>query len=947
MTIQAPADAWGNVPVRTTVRASDAGGADVTAHVEITPTANGPVTDPDQVWPIPHALLGGLDVALTGLGAKPIPQYDPNQEAQLYDGLTPAGGGFGTSFSSLPVTLTVQLAGQGPLPIAGIMLDPQAWNGFLSASPKDFTFLTSVDGVTYTPALTGVLSPLPVEQSFVLPAPVTAHFAQLQITSVYGPAATFVTLGEFKVIATPGTVVSDSPLDIADPGVGGHVAWMDPQPTDFGFLDRMLTADGLEQTLVLTHGGQLQWAVGFQDDREAEINRLEWIDPPGTIKTSQIRSVAVAVSTDGPLGPWTDMGTWQLKRAANGSVTPFTFDQPTWARFVRFTSNSFKGYSYPEVPDQLRVIEQATDDQYRSVVAEWGDANQNGIHEALDPPALTVPQTSPDGNDTQATATPLAAGTPVQDTAHAGEDVDWYSVQVPGTQNTLDFTVGGTPFVGVSLALFDANGGQVPMTYLPGDAGTAQYRATVTPGASYAVEVTQPPFSAALTYDTSGSMGPYLGFVQEALTSFAGGVVKGRERVTMIPFEEQPLIQGWSDDPYVLADAVEGQVLGSSSSSAETSLINATDELSTQEGAKAILIVTDAETSSFDQMTALWRKLTAVRPVIFAVHVAGNGSPATDQHFMQDWAASTDGFYQYAQTHAEIDRAFDRMATWLARPAGYTLSYGASFVKPPSGGGPARLAGRGRSTVDEREPNGARRRRGRGGGDPRHVGQHAHADQRQDPAHRCRQERARRPAQGRPAAGRSRGAAHPRQRRTTVRHRSGRAARSARPAPNGPPGRRHQRGAGGGHAHRRRDRCRARRPAVRDGHQDAHPDHRQPGGVAQPRLVRQGSAGRYPRAGEARDRCQREHRWPRDIRPEGSPEPCPPGERGPWRLLFGQRHRRAGGGRCPGAAGAVPGVRCVRQARGQRSRRRTAGAHQARHLSRRGPDRPRRSTSTR
>ncbi len=383
------------------------------------------------------------------------------------------------------------------------------------------------------------------------------------------------------------------------------------------------------------------------------------------------------------------MGTWQLQRSANGSVTPFAFDQPIWARFVRFTSNSFKGYSYPEVPDQLRVIEQATDDQYRSVVAEWGDANQNGIHEALDPPALTVPQTGPDGNDTQATATPLAAGTPVQDTAHAGQDVDWYSVQVPGTQNTLAFTVGGTPFVGVSLALFDANGGQVPMTYSPGDAGTAQYRATVTPGASYAVEVTQPPFSAALTYDTSGSMGPYLGFVQEALTSFAGGVVKGRERVTMIPFEEQPLIQGWSDDPYVLADAVEGQVLGSSSSSAETSLINATDALSTQEGAKAILIVTDAETSSFDQMTALWRKLAAVRPVIFAVHVAGNGSPATDQHFMQDWAASTDGFYQYAQTHAEIDRAFDRMATWLARPAGYTLSYGASFVKPPSGGGPA------------------------------------------------------------------------------------------------------------------------------------------------------------------------------------------------------------------------------------------------------------------
>src|SRR4029077_5156766 len=39
--------------------------------------------------------------------------------------------------------------------------------------------------------------------------------------------------------------------------------------------------------------------------------------------------------------------------------------------------------------------------------------------------------------------------------------------------------------------------------------------------------------------------------------------------------------------------------------------------------------------------------------------------------------------YQYARTHDEVDRAFDRMATWLRRPAAYSLSFDATFVRPP------------------------------------------------------------------------------------------------------------------------------------------------------------------------------------------------------------------------------------------------------------------------
>jgi hypothetical protein len=69
---------------------------------------------------------------------------------------------------------------------------------------------------------------------------------------------------------------------------------------------------------------------------------------------------------------------------------------------------------------------------------------------------------------------------------------------------------------------------------------------------------------------------------------------------------------------------------------------------------------------------------------------------------MQDWASSGGGAYQYASSHGEIDRAFDRMATWLRRPASYTLSFqtshetlkpGSIVVQPPRAGGTPAVAG--------------------------------------------------------------------------------------------------------------------------------------------------------------------------------------------------------------------------------------------------------------
>ena len=77
------------------------------------------------------------------------------------------------------------------------------------------------------------------------------------------------------------------------------------------------------------------------------------------------------------------------------------------------------------------------------------------------------------------------------------------------------------------------------MTFDVGDTGEVLYQANVEEGATYDVRVEQPPFSMVFSFDTSGSMGPYLEFVYQALRAFTADVTPGEEAVSVIPFEER------------------------------------------------------------------------------------------------------------------------------------------------------------------------------------------------------------------------------------------------------------------------------------------------------------------------------------------------------------------------------------------------------------------------
>lgn len=673
LVIRVEPDAWAGEPVRIGLRASDRDGRRATAMIDMEASADAAPVSAQPGWGVPDALLGGLDVAALALGAQPGGTLDPTREAELFDGVTPSAAGFGWSIQSLPLELSVDLAGDDPLPIAGTIINPQARDGRLSQKPRSFELLLSEDGEEWVVALRGELSTLPIDQAFVLSEPIPARHARLRILDMYGDRAAFLALGEWKVVASPGVVTDEWTSDIAAAGRGGHVVTLEPfsgkdQPA------RMLDDERRREELYLRDGGRFDMVIGFHAGRAALVTHIDWLDPDGSTPDGRLDSVEVSISSDSPMGPWRHLGTWSLERGSDGLVVPFTLPTASWARYVRLEADPGPEVRSLEAPGRIMIHEAATGPDYRSILGEWGYPSSRGPLEWLTEADARIDGPYGEAGRDRSSAVLLELGTIVHGRVARNVNEDWYRVAIPAGHNTLEVVIAGRPSVMARLALFDVDGEQRPMAFAPTEDGSMRYQAAVEAGADHFLRIDQPPFSVVFAFDTSGSMGPFLDFVLEGVRSFAAGVERGREAVMLLPFEEPPILSTWEDDAVLLQSAMGAWTpSGSGSSSAEIGLIDAAEMLIEREGARAILLVTDAETSSYDRTPELWEALAAVRPIIFSVHVGGASQPLFSRQLMQAWAASSGGHYAYPTTHGEMTRAFERMAASLRRPALYSL----------------------------------------------------------------------------------------------------------------------------------------------------------------------------------------------------------------------------------------------------------------------------------
>ena len=305
----------------------------------------------------------------------------PLSEASLYDDLAITGLGWSGNAANLattPLELTVDLAGDDPVPVAGVAFHPYALDGNPADQLREFEVSLSLDGQTFSPVFSGELSARPDEQAFAFDTPVEARFARLRLRSTQIPSGTVV-LGEWKVIATPGWTLPPAAVnalspavvppirsgadrrpdrrgpsscrrrfDLAAPARGGHVVVTTPQLALPEYTEDLLLPAGSRYTVPVQPGQPAAWILGFHHDRAAQIAALSWADPLDTNPAARFQSVELAVSVDSPAGPWEPIGTWTLDRDNPESLV-FELAEPRWARFVRFTAVA------PPAPPTVRL----------------------------------------------------------------------------------------------------------------------------------------------------------------------------------------------------------------------------------------------------------------------------------------------------------------------------------------------------------------------------------------------------------------------------------------------------------------------------------------------------------------------------------------------------------------------------------------------------------------
>ncbi|MBW7881739.1 MAG: hypothetical protein H3C34_03730 [Caldilineaceae bacterium] len=666
----------GPVPVWAAARRED--GARVTVGARVDVLCGAAPRNPDLTWTTAGPLFGGVNAAWLGLGATPVGD-NADRAASLFDGRTSPN--VGTRFD-VGATVTVDLAGDDPVNVAGVLLNPQT-----SMAPqtvlRTFVVETSLDGVAFSPVLSGTLSPLPVEQWFALPAPAPARFARLVMVDTQQPGYTGgASLGEFKVIVAPGGPLSGTPYNLADPARGGHVVLTEPL---LGEPNRLVT-EATETPLgfIRDESQGLSWVLGFHHNRAAQIERIEWVNSPQGDPARRLTNVEIFVSLESPAGPWTPLTTWTLD-PARVDAQMLELPAPLWARYLRFVTPPAGAWGSYEFPDTVRVFEREPGDAYTSILAEYGDSRRQAIYEAQQTiTSLGNQLGEAAANDSRDQAQSLGDGQTVRGAVQINVDEDWYRVDVAEPANVLSVDLAGDPVLNAELEILDAAGAPVPASPVAKD-GALQWTVAVTPG-TYYLRVREPRRSVIFAWDTSGSVGPFVTAIYQSLARFSDAIDPEVEVINLLPFGDprgRLLLDEWSGDPLAVLTALARYDRSDGSSNAESNLLLAAETLGQRPGQRAVVFITDAESSGHDLTPELWQALAAVRPRIFAMEVSSAGSDVA-QDLMQTWADVHYGDYMALATIGQMETGFARAACTLRRPSGYQLSVALRYEAPPT-----------------------------------------------------------------------------------------------------------------------------------------------------------------------------------------------------------------------------------------------------------------------
>ena len=522
--------------------------------------------------------------------------------------------------------------------------------------------------------MTERLSLAPEEQPFVFENPVMAKSVRLIPLSAWqmgGRADDGIHLSELRAVAQPGFVPESlSGFNLADPALGGHVVWTRPELGVDGPWDQDLLIGDDDKPDSLRNASEAAIVLGFHHARAARLTALGW-DFSSTAEPGSLvlpTELSAAISLDGPLGRWVDAGNWQFSPETPADYQArLTFSQPPSARYLRLIIKGGDGTLPLRLPDRLMVWEATSSKEIPSVLGEWGEFSAAApLGRKVSPISRAYGGATPDA------ARPLPADVWQASSVQRGQHDDWWAISIEQapTQLRIDLDTFGR---GGVRPEFKAPDGTV-LELLPDSKTLGQFTVRLETSGTYLLRLYEPHQALVVAYDTSGSTQPYRAQLRRALFDIAEAADPSRDLVGFLPFGGALLGGDLTGNPEELLRRLTSDKDISESSAAETTLGQAADILATHDGARAVILMTDAATN---RDPSLWPRLAIAHPFVAAVAIPAsaeaNSSASRERDLMESWAMIAGGSYDYVSTQGDFRAAFERAQARLRVAKPYRL----------------------------------------------------------------------------------------------------------------------------------------------------------------------------------------------------------------------------------------------------------------------------------
>ena len=650
----------------------------------------------------------GFNIALTALGGRlesaPPERSREERALNLLDGLTYVFGARGanptvigwTSASSaeFPHEFVVSFNKGREATISAVVLDTRSFNianrEFERFAPKDVELLVSTTSETegFTKVAEARCQKIAAEQLIKIP-PTKAKFVKLRILSSHGAGQ--VQFTDLKIFEEDeaASVVDDVPKDIASAGLGGTIVRF-TSAKDRGSPSALVDGSAEKGWVSVDERLPQDFVFAFHRDQIALIDKVV-ITPAARNPAAQAKTVVFYVSSKTPLDGFQEAGRFPITPEPREQEFPIGRE----ARYLKMRILENYGGKETSIAE-VKIIEGTAPD-YRSIVRREDAPDGTATERVAVEEANVATETEP--NNSTLEANPLEFDQPLKGTIDPLGEKDFLKINVPGGEPaTVSLELSASPMIRASVALSDASG-KILKQFDPGQTAstTARFSSLLPPG-DYFAELTEPPISLVLIWDTSGSMGGRSRDLEEAVGAFLDHV-RPSERINLIRFSGDEraaaastnveiLLSEFTGDRKKLRTAAEKKFFASGGTPFYDAVDSGIRLLGGMGGSRAIIVMTDGkDTSSKLAYPALWTRLEEKRIRLYAIglgeEMIGHNPDigTTGERFLAHFAAATHGRSFIGRESSELAGFYKQISDDLRRPSTYQLRANLSRAK--------------------------------------------------------------------------------------------------------------------------------------------------------------------------------------------------------------------------------------------------------------------------